>query len=68
MHCKKNYCFYCQSNDCSSWMNIINNMRQYVNVRKSHLMHVFYAIHTLTAWLDHEEVRTNQNIFDENSL
>ena len=30
-------------------------MWYYLNVKESHLMHVFYGIHTLTAWLDHEE-------------
>ena len=30
-------------------------MWQYVNVRESHLMRVFYGIHTLTTWLGHEE-------------
>ena len=30
-------------------------MWYYLNAKESHLMHVFYGIHTLTAWLDHEE-------------
>ena len=35
---------------------------------ESHLMHVFYGIHTLTTWLGHEEDHINSNIFDENSM
>ena len=67
MHCKyvieclsdlwKSYCFYSKTNNYGWYRNIINNMWQYESVRGSYLMHVFYGIHNLTAWLGHEEGR-----------